>query len=254
MSSRIVKSPTQPVKPWPWKPWQTFLLTIAAFVLAQLVAGFCLALAYLVFGRHGLLTDNVFGNFLAIVLAEGLLVWLIVRFVRAGGIGLERIGFARLKLPDLWLPAVALVVYFGLLIGLVSLLQVLVPGLDTQQKQDIGFKDVQGLGQLALVFLALVVAAPIAEETLFRGFLYSGLRQRYTVVVSTLLTSLLFGAAHLSGGEQGASLLWIAGIDTMLLSITLCYLREKTGRLWAPILLHAMKNCVAFLSLFVFTR
>ena len=150
------------------------------------------------------------------------------------------------------LPLVAVIGYFASFIVLVSVLRWLVPSLDVEQKQDIGFNDVTGTGQMLATVLALVVFAPFAEEVLFRGFLYTGLRRRLTFAVSTILTSLLFGAAHLLGNEQGASLLWIAGIDTMVLSIILCVLREKTGRLWAPMLLHAVKNSVAFSLLYIF--
>jgi membrane protease YdiL (CAAX protease family) len=34
--------------------------------------------------------------------------------------------------------------------------------------------------------------------------------------------------------------------------MVLAYLREKTGSLWPPIGLHALKNFVAFMALFVF--
>ncbi|MGH7237402.1 MAG: CPBP family glutamic-type intramembrane protease [Candidatus Saccharimonadales bacterium] len=44
----------------------------------------------------------------------------------------------------------------------------------------------------------------------------------------------------------------MAGVDTFILSTVLCYLREKTGRLYAGIGVHALKNFVAFAALFLF--
>jgi membrane protease YdiL (CAAX protease family) len=61
---------------------------------------------------------------------------------------------------------------------------------------------------------------------------------------------LLFAAAHLQWGS-GAPLLWVAAIDTFVLSMVLSTLREKTGSLWSAIGLHAIKNGVAFTLLFV---
>ena len=56
--------------------------------------------------------------------------------------------------------------------------------------------------------------------------------------------------AHLAeGGAAGP--LWIGFIDTFILSLVLCYLRVKTGSLWAGITLHALKNGIAFVALFV---
>jgi len=51
------------------------------------------------------------------------------------------------------------------------------------------------------------------------------------------------------GGAAGP--LYIAALDTFILSLVLIYLREKTGSLWASITLHAVKNGVAFMALFV---
>ena len=49
----------------------------------------------------------------------------------------------------------------------------------------------------------------------------------------------LFAVAHLpEGGAAGP--LYIAALDTFVLSLVLIYLREKTGSLWASITLHAV--------------
>jgi membrane protease YdiL (CAAX protease family) len=84
-----------------------------------------------------------------------------------------------------------------------------------------------------------------------RGFLYSTLKKALPTAGAVILTSLLFAGAHLpEGGAAGP--LYIAALDTFVLSLILIYLREKTGSLWASITLHACKNGVAFLALFVF--
>ncbi len=63
-------------------------------------------------------------------------------------------------------------------------------------------------------------------------------------------TCILFAIGHLpAGGDAGP--LYIAAIDTFVLSLVLIYLREKTGGLWSSMLLHAIKNGVAFTALFV---
>ena len=50
---------------------------------------------------------------------------------------------------------------------------------------------------------------------------------------------------------SGQPLLWVAALDTFTLSMVLCYLRQETDSLWPGILLHALKNCIAFITLFV---
>ena len=64
-------------------------------------------------------------------------------------------------------------------------------------------------------------------------------------IPAMLLASGLFGLAHLWSGIDG-SLLWAAGIDTFLLSLVLVFLREKTGALYAGMLVHALNNIIAF--------
>jgi membrane protease YdiL (CAAX protease family) len=64
-----------------------------------------------------------------------------------------------------------------------------------------------------------------------------------------LVTSLLFGLAHLQSGDNGA-LIWGAALDTFILSLVLVYLRESTGALYAGILIHSLNNLLAFFSHF----
>ncbi len=122
--------------------------------------------------------------------------------------------------------------------------------IDVTQAQQLAFStDTSGIA-LVLVFLGLVVLPPLYEEVLTRGLLFTGLRKNLPLPVAAIITSLLFGAAHL-GWSSGEPLLWIAGIDTFILSMVLVYLREKTDSLWSAIGLHAIKNLVAFTVLFI---
>ena len=123
------------------------------------------------------------------------------------------------------------------------------PGLNVNQQQDIGFTNVHGAGALILTFISLVILPPLAEEIMVRGFLYSTLKKAMPALSAVLLTSALFAAAHLpEGGAAGP--LYIAALDTFVLSLVLIYLREKTGSLWGSITLHATKNGIAFVALF----
>ena len=126
------------------------------------------------------------------------------------------------------------------------MLQYFLPDLNTSQKQDLGI-DFTAQNSLPLLIFSLIIIPPIVEEVIMRGFLFTGLRQRFSFGFSTLLASLLFAAAHLPAGVGGP--LWVGAIDTLVLSLFLCYLREKTGSLWPPIFLHATKNSLALIYL-----
>lgn len=160
------------------------------------------------------------------------------------------IGLTKPKLKYLFAGALAVVPYYVLYLLIVAVVSVIIPSLNTSQKQDIGFSNVSGAGQMILTFISLVVIPPIVEEIAMRGFFYSAMRNWLPKISAALVVSVVFGAAHLAeGGDAGP--LWIGAIDTFTLSLVLCYLREKTGSLWAGMTLHALKNGIAFILLFV---
>jgi membrane protease YdiL (CAAX protease family) len=84
-----------------------------------------------------------------------------------------------------------------------------------------------------------------------RGYLYGSLRKAFSKLNAALITSVIFASAHLEFGS-GAPLLWIAALDTFVLSLFLVGLHEKTGSLWAGMLVHGAKNAIAFAALFIF--
>ncbi len=234
----------------PWNPGVAIGIVLVLFLVPQILAGVIVSAAWQ--GGLGFLSDTVARQFLFIVLAEGLTLGGLFYLLRSKGQSFRSLGLVKPRGNDALYAVAGFAVYFALNLGLVSLLSVIIPGLDISQKQDIGFDTAKSLVSLVPVFVALVLLAPLAEEILVRGFLFGNLRRYLGVVWAIISTSIIFGAAHLFGGERGSPLLWIAAIDTFVLSVVLCYLREKTGRLWAGISLHALKNLVAFLALFVF--
>lgn len=91
----------------------------------------------------------------------------------------------------------------------------------------------QSLRDRLSVILIAVVAAPLTEELIFRGCLYGILRQIGGKFLAIAVSSLLFALIH---GHIPS----LAGL--VILSVGLSLLYEKTGSLWAPILLHAAFN------------
>jgi membrane protease YdiL (CAAX protease family) len=131
--------------------------------------------------------------------------------------------------------------YFSILFMAMFLLMWFLPDF-YDQKQNLGFSTTGNSGwQMVLIFFSLVVMAPIAEELLMRGWLFGKLRQDLRFWPATVIVSLLFALAH---GQLNVAL------DTFILSLFLCTLREKTGAIYAPILVHMLKNLIGFLTLF----
>ena len=62
------------------------------------------------------------------------------------------------------------------------------------------------------------------------------------ILIANLLVSVLFGLVHMQ---------WNVGINVFAMSVVMCALREITGTIYAGILLHMLKNGVAFYLLYV---
>ncbi|MBQ3321071.1 CPBP family intramembrane metalloprotease [Candidatus Saccharibacteria bacterium] len=162
----------------------------------------------------------------------------------------EEIGLKGLPTwTDIGLAPVGFVVYL-IMAGLFLTLFSIFPWFDANQTQDVGFSLMSAGADRILAFLTLVVVAPIMEEVIFRGWFYGKLRdnlaqevsEKTSIVVSTLIVSLIFGILHFQ---------WNVGVNVFALSIVLCLLREITGTTYAGILLHMIKNGVAFYLLFI---
>lgn len=85
-----------------------------------------------------------------------------------------------------------------------------------------------------------VVVAPVTEEYLFRGMLYPAFRDETSPLAGAILSSVLFGAVHMS---------WTAGPALFALAFVLCRLYERTGSVWPGVLVHALNNATSLAPL-----
>lgn len=89
--------------------------------------------------------------------------------------------------------------------------------------------------------LAVVVAAPVAEEVLFRGLVFAALRVRLSFGWSAALVGGGFGLLHLTGPETIGAVVQLAAFGALL-----CWVYERTRSLWPAIALHAANNAAGF--------
>lgn len=228
------------------------LWVLGAFILTAFIVGvLSRTLAPLLYGGGLRIDQNVYGVVLSFVIYAVVLglVLGVPRLLRLWSARIpyrELLGLTRLMTwRDIGFALAGALVYQAAAVMLILALQRLVPGFDAGQKQETGFSNTLSPVNAVLVFFVLVVLAPIAEELIFRGYLFGTLRRCVPLVAAAVITSALFGLVH---GQ------WNVAVDVFVLSLVSCYLRVRTGALWSSFLLHMAKNAFAFYMLYVATR
>ncbi|HSX44549.1 MAG TPA: type II CAAX endopeptidase family protein [Candidatus Saccharimonadales bacterium] len=227
-----------------------FIYFAAQFAGALIMLGYTHAQGWSKGRTTEWLNHSSYAQFFFVLLVEAITLLGLWWFLKGRHAKPADIGLKRPKWIDIAYALTGFGVYFLIFIVSLTALKHVFIGLNTNQKQDLGFNTSASGLALATIFVALVILPPLVEEILVRGFLYTGLRSKLPVVVAALITSVMFATAHLQFGS-GTPLLWSAAIDTFTLSLVLVYLRQKTDRLWASIMLHMLKNGVAFVGLFI---
>jgi membrane protease YdiL (CAAX protease family) len=96
-------------------------------------------------------------------------------------------------------------------------------------------------GSLIWLWLAIVVAAPIGEELLFRGFMFRGfVHAPRDAVPSIVLISLLWSLAHTQYD-------WFTIKEIFVLGVLYGLVRWSTGSTTLTIILHTLNNLGAFM-------
>ncbi len=89
--------------------------------------------------------------------------------------------------------------------------------------------------------LRVVVLAPIVEELIFRGVIFSGFQKIYSSFWAIFFSAMLFALFHLNPWQLG---------PTFLLGLLLGFVRLRTSSLLAAIFTHALHNGMVFLSVY----
>jgi hypothetical protein len=225
-----------------WPPWTAPVALIAGLVLAavgSLVVDLpALALGVQLTSSHtppGIAIADTFVQDIAFILAAVYCARIGGRSVRAWQLGLRppRVG---------WRSAAGMIV---LLIVAFLLLNVIWQELFNPGKEKILEQLGSNENAALLLFSAglTCVVAPISEEILFRGFIFTALRNWHGTLPAAILTGLLFGGVHVGS----APLLDL--VPLAALGFGLCLLYRYSGSLYPCIVTHSLNNSIAFASL-----
>ena len=95
---------------------------------------------------------------------------------------------------------------------------------------------------LFIFFVTSSIAAPVFEETIFRGFLLPSLTRYVSVTSAIVISAFIFAVAHLSLSEV---------LPLATLGMVLGFVYTRSRNLLAPMLLHSLWNSGTLISLFV---
>jgi membrane protease YdiL (CAAX protease family) len=153
------------------------------------------------------------------------------------------VGFVAIWPPAVaWRPVAALavlrvylpfaLVWFGLVAGYLRLMHAL--GHPVAAQPMLSELAAHGLAAPGawLVVLGIVVVGPLAEEILFRGYLFTALAATLPAWVAHLVTAVLFGLAH---GFDYA-------LPIAVLALLFGWLRARHRALWPCVLAHMVHN------------
>jgi membrane protease YdiL (CAAX protease family) len=98
------------------------------------------------------------------------------------------------------------------------------------------YRTARDSGTLSLLWLTFVFVAPVAEEIIFRGFLYRGwVRSERSTIPSILIISALFAAVHVQYD-------WFGILQVFFIGLLLAIARWRTGSTLVTILMHVLAN------------
>jgi membrane protease YdiL (CAAX protease family) len=225
-----------------WAPWTAPVALIAGIVLAALgglvVDIPALALGVKVTSSHtppGLAIADTLVQDVAFVLAAVYFAHLGGRVVRAWQFGLRppEVGWGRAT------------VLLASLLGAFVVLSVLWGAVFNPSKEKLleQLGSNEGAGLLVLSAGLTCVVAPICEEILFRGYIFTTLRNWRGTLPAALITGVLFGGVH-AGSAPALDLVPLAA-----LGVGLCLLYRRTGSLYPCFVAHSLNNSIAFAAL-----
>lgn len=212
-----------------WSPLDV-LLGIGLLILAVAIGS---SLVIAVAGDSGL--DATVG--LQLVLEAGFFgtALLFARRRRSVQAGLEALGLGK---PTASWGAPTALAFLGYLAFAFVFSQLVAQPEQTNVAEDLGFDD-STAGAISAAIL-IVIVAPFAEETFFRGFVFGGLRTRLPALAAIAASGALFGSIHLTTGNVAAA------VQLAVLGGVLAWLYEHTGSIRPAIGVHMINNALAF--------
>jgi uncharacterized protein len=219
----------------PWGLWATLGWVILAFVLSA-VAGFVVLLIWrpdaVMSGGIDMLKDGPLISISTIASAVVQVGTLALAARLAGWPASEYLGLIR---PATGPALIAIAVLIVFLLGYDGLTYLLGRDIVTPFQVDT-YRSARDSGTLPLLWLTFVIMAPIAEEIIFRGFLFRGwVTSERSAIPGILVISALFAVIHVQYD-------WFGILQVFFIGLLLAVARWRSGSTLLTILMHVLAN------------
>lgn len=233
--------PQAPLEGGAWgtlEVWQAIAAAVAAAVFVVFTG---IGIAVAVTGETEGAAIVAAGLAVALVFDGALLAIAWALSVRKYSLPLRAFGYRALSSDQLWIPLAA-----GLsaqVIAVVSAALIQLIGADVEQDLEELF---QTRALLPLTGVVTLIAAPLVEETFFRGFIFRGLLGRLGLWRAAAVSGFLFALPHVTGPNSAPLV-----VPFTLIGMLFAWVYYRTGVIWSTIGAHFVFNLVSFSALVV---
>ena len=233
---RLLSGPGAYVPNTPWSPWGGTGASVAIFLGAVLAVGLAVVIAQL----NGRGMDDVMVQIVITLIQQIAMIALTLFAASRYGGTLHEVLALRAPAQGPKAYAAALVL---LLLGTIAITLIIRFAGVAIDKNDI--KLFEGMFKSEWWWLALIlvgIGAPLSEELLCRGFLFSALaKSRLGILGASIVTSLIFAVVHPYSV--------VAVLQVFIIGMMFSWMLVRTGSLRVPILCHSVFNTLQGLVL-----
>lgn len=212
--------------------WNDFFVALGVFAFSVIIGSLLLVVLL-----GGNIVDSIPAEYTLITYLVQMLPVIIYLALRRRSLGLGcgmRLRAGKVNPP---------LVLWGLLLILITGV-VIEPLLESMPEESLdALESAIGTGGWAL--LTTTVCAPVLEEILFRGLILGSCRERFGGFWAVIISSILFALAHFSVPQQL--------VNAFIVGIILGFIYIRTGSLLAVMVLHAINNGLAFITMEFFS-
>ena len=229
----------------PWKIWDAVVVYIVPWIILPLIVyvGLFLVSPYVPVLHsfyESLRSNSAQANFILVLINGAFELGIVAYYVRKYNLGWKNVGWRKFNFLQALGLLLLMLIIFSIGVGLLTaIVSYLLPAFNADQAQTNEFTT-QTLTHPSISLLALVIIPPIIEETIFRGFIFPAFSQKFGLVFGAIVTSVLFGFAHLQANVS---------VYTFALGLVLCFMYVRLKSIFPGMALHMLNNYLAFIAI-----